>query len=117
MPVAKKKPKARNRIDIIAAQLMQQRLVQGNASYEELAQVANISPASAGRWMRLMKEAEMVHITSYGDDKLGRPFIPLYTWGKGVDLARPGQSRTPAQRMASLRERRSALIEQLKTSN
>ena len=110
------KSKERSRIDIIAAQLMQRRLEQGNASYDDLAKVGGVSKASAGRWMRLMKDAELVHITDYAEDRLGRPFIPLYTWGKGADLPRPGHSRTAAERMANLRQRRAELIEKLKSN-
>ena len=110
------KNKERKRIDIIAAQLMQRRLEKGNASYEDLAKVAGISVGSVGRWMRLMKDAQLVRITNYAEDRLGRPFIPLYTWGKGEDLPRPGQKRTAAERMAELRHRRDQLIQQLKTN-
>lgn len=104
----------RTRIDIIAAQVMTERLQQGNASYVDLAEVANLSPASVGRWMRLMKQAGRVHITGYAPDKGGRPFTPLYTWGPGTDLQRPGANKTPAMRMAEIRARRKALIQQLK---
>lgn len=118
MPRAKlESSKTRNRIDILAAQLMQRRLEQGNASYNDLAAISGVSVASVGRWMRLMRDAEMVHVTAYSEDRLGRPFVPLFTWGKGQDLPRPGQSRPAAVRMADLRQRRAALIEQLKKSH
>lgn len=105
--------KTRSRIDIFAAQIMKTRLEQGDAGYDELSQLTNLSVASVGRWVRLMRESGHTRITSYGPDRKGRPFVPLFTWGAGPDLPRPGQARPAKERMAELRSRRQAMRGQI----
>ena len=75
-------------------------------SYDELAQISGLNKPAVARFIKTMKAEGAVHRAAWGADKNGRAFLPLFRWGEGSDVERPGPSISPAERMARLRLQR-----------
>ena len=77
-------------------------------SYDALAAVSGLSNTSVAHWIKTLRKLDPkpVHIAGWAPDTRGRMFVALWKWGPGKDLPRPGQSRTPAERMSALRKAR-----------
>lgn len=98
--------KTRRRLGLAEGVMLQIQLVAGQRTYEQLRAATGLSHASVARWVSRMRELKQVHIAGYAEDARGRPFVPLFAWGSADDAPRPGQRRTPAERMAALRAER-----------
>lgn len=87
---------------------MQQAMTVEPQSYDALSAVSGLSVDAVAHWVRTLRKLEPapLHIAAWAPDSRGRVFVALWTWGPGQDEPRPGQSRTPAERMAALRTRR-----------
>jgi len=74
-------------------------------SYDALSAVSGLSNAAVAHWLKTLRalDPKPVHIAGWAPDVNGRLFVPLWAWGTKPDAPRPGQSRTPAERMAALR--------------
>lgn len=104
----------RRRIDALATLVLEKELRMGGRSYADLEAATGLSKPALMRWVKQMREVNLVHIEGYGPDINGRLFIPLFRWGNGEDAPRPGQARTPAARMADYRARQTQLADQLR---
>ncbi len=80
---------------------------------DELVVVSGLSKGSVQHWIKALRNMAPtpIYIEGWGPDRNGRPFVPQYRWGSGEDKARPGQSRTPRERMAALRAAKKAANE------
>lgn len=102
-----------SRMTILHAELLREKLSETALSFDQMAEVAEISKAACQRWVKSMREAKRVYVEAYGPDKNGRPFVPLHRWGAGENAERPGYTVPPADRM---RARRSEAAELLRKS-
>lgn len=81
--------------------VMQKEMAAAPCSYDRLAQVSGLDKRAVQHWIKQIRAN--VHIAGWGEDRRGRKFVPLFQWGAGNDVPRPGQSRTAAERMRALR--------------
>ena len=83
-------------------------LQEGPKSYAQLAGLTGLAERTVSGWIKSLRppQKKQVYIAEYALDSVGRPFVPLWAWGDKPDAARPGQSRTPAERMRAMRQRR-----------
>jgi biotin operon repressor len=89
---------------VITAKMIEE-LQKTSHSYDSLSAAVGLSKVAVATWIKAMRQAGMVHISAWTDDKRGRKFTPMYSWGNRVDLARAGQARTAAERMRAYRAR------------
>lgn len=104
---------SRDRITILHTELLRENMLKQPMSFDQMAELAGLSKQSVQRWVRAIRAAKLMYIAAYGPDVNGRLFVPLFAWGKGDDVERPGQVRTAAERM---RAKRSADAELLRKS-
>lgn len=90
--------------------LMQTALKIEPQSYEALAAISGLSTTAVAHWIKTLRflDPKPVHIAGWAPDVRGRLFVALWKWGAAPDVPRPGQSRTPAERMSALRKARKA---------
>lgn len=96
---------APKRMTPLVAVVLQTKMQQMPRSYDELANISGLPKSSVARWIRTMRAAGFAHIACYGNDSVGRPFVPLWGWGNKPDMQRPGPRRTAAERMRELRNK------------
>ena len=87
---------------VITAKMIEE-LQKTSHSYDSLSEAVGLSKVAVATWIKAMRQAGMVHISAWTDDKRGRKFTPMYSWGNRADLARAGQARTAAERMRAYR--------------
>lgn len=75
-------------------------------TYDELVTVTGMVKPRVARWVK--NNRKDIRVTSWAPDKNGRPFVPVFSWGAGADVPRPGRALTPAEQMRKVRERRAA---------
>ena len=73
-------------------------------TYDELELFSGVSKTRLARWVKANRRD--LFVAGYAPDKRGRPFIPMWQWGVGVDARRPGPVMTSAERMRALRAMR-----------
>ena len=73
-------------------------------TYEQLCEEGGLTPQRAAYWRKT--NAEFIRIAGWAPDKNGRLFVPVFFWGPGEDVPRPGRALTSAERMRALRQRR-----------
>ena len=56
------------------------------------------------RWVK--KHRADLHVAAWGPDRNGRPFVPVFAWGRRPDTPRPGRALTPAEQMRKTRASR-----------
>ena len=74
-------------------------------SYDSLSAAVGLSKVAVATWIKAMRKACMVYVSTWTDDKRGRKFTPMFAWGNQADIARAGQARTAAERMRAYRAR------------
>lgn len=94
------------------AAVLVNRLVDGPATYDEMAAHTGISKPRVARWVKNCRS--FIYIAGWAPDKNGRPFLPQFRWGAAPDEPRPGRTLTPAEQMRQSRQRR-ALNQEIKT--
>jgi predicted ArsR family transcriptional regulator len=97
---------AQKRMTHTIALILQSAMTERPCSYDDLAGISGLSKPTVTRWLKQLHAAGGVHIAAWGYDRTGRLFVALWAWGRGVDRPRPGQQRTAAERMKSLRAAR-----------
>lgn len=78
-------------------------------TYAELVEFSGMTLQTVGRWVRKMRVCGLIHVESWAEDRNGRLFVPRFRWSAvpdTPDVARPGDSRTAAERMAAMRAER-----------
>lgn len=83
-------------------------LLNGPITAHELAEHTGIHLVTAQEWLRSLRKEEVVHITGWLADSLGRDVTAVYSIGKGKD--KPRHKLTPAQRTARYRTRKQQLL-------
>lgn len=71
----------------------------------ELCAIGKLSTRTVSTWLS-NDLAGKVHVSGYAEDARGRAFVEVFSFGPGENVPRPGQRRTPAERMRALRARR-----------
>lgn len=99
--------KPRRNTPVIALRMMTALQASGH-TYDSLVAVSGLAKEAVTRWVKSMREVQIVHIESYADDVRGHPIVPVFRWGNKPDAERPGRKLTAAQTMARLRARRKA---------
>lgn len=92
---------------IITAKMIEE-LQSKSHSYDSLSEAVGLSKVAVATWIKAMRRAGLIHVSGWTDDKRGRKFTPLYSWGKQNDVPRAGQARTAAERMRAYRARMKA---------
>ncbi len=77
-------------------------------SYDALVSATGIGKPRVARWVKNNRAS--LRIADWAPDKNGRLFVPMFEWGVGEDLPRPGRVLTPAEQMRKVRERRAAAL-------
>lgn len=87
---------------------MQNALMQGPKTYDELTLCSALNKPIVARWVKGMRALadSYIHVAEWREDVRGRKFVPAFAWGNKPDAARPGAARTSAERMAATRARR-----------
>lgn len=107
------------RFGILHAELIKAAMAsRGPLTYDEMAAVAKVSKTAVQRWVKTLREGgpkspAYVRVVGWEKDAAGRPFIPRWLFGPGVDAPRPGAKRTGAERMQALRLQRRGMFDQL----
>lgn len=83
-------------------------LVADNMTYDQMVDVSGLKKTTIAAWITSLRTAGQVFIEGWAPDKNGRLFVPRWRWGNSPDAERPGDRRTPAERMAAVRARRRA---------
>jgi hypothetical protein len=97
----------RRRVTISETLAMTEALKKRGYTDAELGVAFGMSSATAGRWRRkLAEETGTVYVEDFGPDARGRLFVPVWRFGNGQNVERPGDAITPQERMAKLREDR-----------
>lgn len=97
----------RRRVTISETLAMTEALKEQGYTDEGLGEAFGMSAIQAGRWRRkLAEETGKVYVESFAPDARGRLFVPVWRFGEGENAERPGDSITPQERMAKLREDR-----------
>lgn len=96
---------SRKRNNPARAHAMQEAMSVRPCSADDLAVVSGLGKPAVQHWLRQLRALvpAPIHIGGWGPDCNDRLFVPLYSWGPGTDVARPGPKETAAQRMARLR--------------
>lgn len=74
----------------------------------QLAQDVGLHLVTAQSWLRELKANNIVHITGWLPDSLGRDATPIYRLGEGYHVARKKTSRSEINRRYLERKRESA---------
>lgn len=75
-------------------------------TYEQLCEAGGLTLQRAAYWRK--SNADDIYVIECAPDKNGRPFVPVFAWGKAPDAPRPGRALTSAERMRALRSKRKA---------
>lgn len=87
---------------------MQTALKAQGQTYDALVAVSGLAKESVARWVKQMRELEVVHVADWAEDVRGRRIVPVFRWGNQPDMPRPGRRWTAAETMARMRARRKA---------
>jgi hypothetical protein len=103
----------RKRNNPVISLRMQEALQRGPHSYDQLAEISGLGKSAVQTWVKTLRAQEPapIFIESFGPDKNGRPFVPLWRWRAAadqVDAERPGDSLTDAERMRRFRAEKKA---------
>lgn len=82
------------------AQMIQLLTVRGH-TYDQLVEATGIAKTRIAHWLK--NNMSSVRVVAWAPDKNGRPFVPVWQWGEGVSLPRPGPAMTSAERMRVFR--------------
>lgn len=104
------------RIDIAAMLALQAELAKRPCTYADLRAVSGLGRDAVFRWVKRMRAVRAMHLCGWSLDARGRQFVPMFKLGAGDDAPRPGQRRTPAERMAALRAARAQAISTLQVT-
>lgn len=80
----------------------------------ELAEVSGLHIVTSQGLMRVFKRHKIVHVSAWDPDSLGRDVTPVFSLGKGRNVAR--RKKTPAERTAAYRARQQAKLLTLRAS-
>ena len=94
-----------NRNNSVLTARMTDALQKEQHTYDSLSEMVGLSKVAVATWIKAMRKAGFVHVSGWTDDVRGRKFTPMFSWGKGPDIARAGQARTSAERMRAYRAR------------
>jgi hypothetical protein len=91
------------RVTLARALQMANAMADHPCTVAQLADLSGLSKPAIARWLKASRE--QVHIAGYTADTRGRMFAPQWAWGAKPDVARPGSTKTAAQRMRDFRAR------------
>lgn len=86
---------------------IQEALVEVPMTYDRIATAYGLSKTSVARWVKSMREpVKRIYVADWAPDVNGRKFVPMWAWGRRTDAARPGPSRSDAERMREHRAKK-----------
>ena len=89
----------RQRVTPLLTLRMQNYLMGQPLSAADLSTFTGLRKRMVQNWLKLMLECGYVHVARWGLDANNRPLVPMYLWGNGKNVERPGDATTSTQRM------------------
>lgn len=74
----------------------------------QLSVAVGVHLVTAQSWLRELRANQVIHVSGWQQDSLGRDCIPVYKLGEGVDVARRKTSRSEINRRYLERKREAA---------
>lgn len=103
---------AQIRVNAMSFAIMVRALYDGPKTQHQLAEITGLHVWTTRAYVRALHKQEVVHITRWDKDSMGRDVTAYYALGMGIDM--PREVKTGAQKQ---RERRARLREAVAASN
>jgi predicted ArsR family transcriptional regulator len=100
---------AQIRVNALSFAMMVRALYDGPKTLHQLCEITGLHVWTARHYVKAMQKQEVVHITGWTKDSMGRDAIAHYALGMGLDM--PRECKTGAQKQQALRARRRAAVE------
>lgn len=101
---------AQVRVNALAFALMVKAVYEKPRTLHEIADLTGLHLWTVRHYIKALHKQELVHITKWDPDTMGRDTTPYWTFGMGVDV--PRRRKTGSQKMRELRARqREAIME------
>lgn len=97
------------RVNALSFAVMVRALYDGPKTRHQLAEISGLHVWTVRQYVKAMQKQEVVHITRWTKDTMGRDAIAHYALGMGVDM--PREMKTGAQKQQARRARQRAAVE------